>query len=76
VIRGPRASEPILVAAEVSLAAADLVPYLMAARRRLADLRVGLAIDSRNSVAAWMDREEVRAPGRMVSAMAPGRWEE
>ena len=68
-------AKDLLIEAEAALTAAELTPYLMAARWRLA------SIDRRSetraleaSAAEWAAREQVLRPERVFSALAPGDW--
>jgi hypothetical protein len=74
--RGERdTSRRLLAEAEAALEVAELVPYVMAVRWRLA--AVSGRDDARTlraSVEAWTSSQKIARPERILRALAPGRW--
>jgi hypothetical protein len=66
----------LLVEAEASLQTAELVPYVMAARWRLAVAKGPRGTRGRErSVDDWALKQNIRRPERVLGALAPGRWD-
>jgi hypothetical protein len=66
----------LLVEAEASLLTAELVPYVMAARWRLAVAKGTRGTSGTEpSVADWALKQSIRRPERVLGALAPGRWD-
>jgi hypothetical protein len=64
-----------LVEAESALTAAELVPFLMATRWRLATAdRTGRSASLDASVREWTSTQGIRKPENVLGAMLPGRW--
>ena len=65
----------LLVEAEAALLAADLVPYVMAARWRLAVSKGNRGTTGREaSVDDWAMKQNIQRPDRALGALAPGHW--
>ncbi len=66
----------LLVEAEASLLAAELIPYVMAARWRVAISKGNRgAIAMEASVTDWAWKQNIRRPERVLGALAPGHWD-
>ena len=65
----------LLIEAESALAAAGLIPYLMAARWQLdaTDHRSGPVVKD-SSVREWTSRQHIRRPEKIFAGLAPGKW--
>jgi hypothetical protein len=74
--RGDRdRARPLLEAAEVGFAAAEMALHAAAAQRRRGELiggDVGRALLASSD--AWMAEQGIRSPERMTGMLAPGRW--
>jgi tetratricopeptide (TPR) repeat protein len=69
-----RAVQNHLAAAEARFRAADLQSFRMATIYRMVQLEPDRAATVRSEISAWIEREGICEPERVMAMLAPGRW--